>query len=271
MGRRGNAPRLAVRLRLVQTATGTVLSRLTATAAGDLPGLLSLAEQLAKELAATLGETLDAGALAYREPERLDALKLHAEGVQRLARGEHREALAAFTAALDGNGGVYFPAAHRELGSAYRLLAQSLAGAEADAVRQAYLARFREDALVAAAAIFDLGVACQENGLHREAIESFTDYVTAVGEEGERVRWSFTTEQLLGAVARLPGAPEPVGRGDDRLGWCRGGDPPPPRAGDVGPGRCANGGAACGDPLHLAPGRANHDQGQRWQADLQRF
>lgn len=203
--RRGGEPRLAVRLRLVQTATGMVLSRLTATATGDLPGLLTLAGQLAKELAAKLGETLDPDALAYQEPQRIDALKLHAEGLRMLARGEHREAVAALTAALDGNAGVYFPAAHRDLGAAYRLWARSLSGAEAEAVRQAYLARFKQDALLAAAAIFDLGVAYQENGLHAEAIETFTDYLAAVGEEGRRVRWSFAKDRLFETVAQLTG------------------------------------------------------------------
>ena len=211
--RRGEAARLAVRLRLVQTATGTVLAKMTVEAASDLPGLLSLAGQLAQELAAALGETLDASALAYREPERLDALKLHAEGLQRLAAGEHREAVAALTAALEGNGGVFYPAAHRDLGAVYRAWAQSLTGAAAEGVRQEYLERFKQDALLAATALFDLGVAYQENGLHQEAIAAFTDYLAAVGEEGKRARWSLTRLLLLDAVARLPGAPSPSGSG----------------------------------------------------------
>ena len=213
--RRGEAARLAVRLRLVQTATGTVLAKMTVEAASDLPGLLSLAGQLAQELAAALGETLDASALAYREPERLDALKLHAEGLQRLAAGEHREAVAALTAALEGNGGVFYPAAHRDLGAVYRAWAQSLTGAAAEGVRQEYLERFKQDALLAATALFDLGVAYQENGLHQEAIGAFTDYLAAVGEEGKRARWSLTRQQLLDAVARLPGAPDPQDTGTD--------------------------------------------------------
>ena len=64
--------------------------------------------------------------------------------------------------------------------------------------REEYLAKFKADALAASGALFDLGLAYEANGLWREAIGAYDDYLTAVGKEGETVQWTFSAARHTG-------------------------------------------------------------------------
>ena len=54
-----------------------------------------------------------------------------------------------------------------------------------------YLGKFKQDALVASGAIFDLGLAYEANGMWPEAGGAFGDYVTAVGTGEIKVLWRY--------------------------------------------------------------------------------
>ena len=81
-----------------------------------------------------------------------------------MAEGRHREAIAAFQQSLEVTrsllcGGAPAP------GEAYQALAKVSAGSEERAVREEYLKKFKEDALLASGSLFDLGHAYETNGI----------------------------------------------------------------------------------------------------------
>lgn len=199
------ATRIKVLARAVETATGKVMSQAAFSGQSDLAGLLGIVEKLAAALAQGLGLTYTPAQLAYAEPAGLDTLQRFVEGRARLREGRHREAIDAFTEALENNGGRYFAAAHRALGEAYQARIEAQQAADAGKTRQEYLERFRRDALQAAGALFDLAVAYAANGFWREGSDTFRDYIAAVGSEGETVRWTFEMARDLVGAALPPG------------------------------------------------------------------
>lgn len=186
---RRDARRVRVQVRAFEVETSRVVSEATFSGTGDLAGLLKIAEDLARALAGGLKLAYTPQQLAYAEPVRINTLRLCLEGEGHLTAGKYREAIASLQSALDGNEGRYYAAAHRLQGEAYQALARASAGEQERAVREEYLKKFKEDALLASGALFDLGLAYQTNGIWKEASETFGDYIKAVGTTGETVRW----------------------------------------------------------------------------------
>lgn len=200
----GGETMIRVRVRAVETETGRIISEATASCTTKLAGLLAATEEVAKPIADGLGLTYSPSQIAYAEPASIDTLRFYLDGLDQLAGGRPREAIDSFQKALDGNAGVYYAAAHRSQGEAYRALSGSAGGAEARAVNEEYLKKFKEDALTASGALFDLGSALEANGLWREAIGVYEDYVKVVGTEGETVRWTFDPRASVMKHATIP-------------------------------------------------------------------
>ncbi len=211
----GRGPaRIMVRARAFETETAKIISEASFQGTADLPGLLKISEDLAQRLALGLGFSYTPEQVKYAEPSGLDALKFFLDGNEHFLAGRYRAAIESYQNAMDGNGGRYYAAAHRVQGEAYQALASSMEGDGAGKVRDEYLRKFKEDALAASGAIFDLGLAYEENGMWAEALEAYRDYVKAVGEAGETVRWSLdakTQRKMFGTA--------PQGEARKRFEW----------------------------------------------------
>lgn len=188
--------RIRVQVRAFEVETSKIVSEATFSGIGDLSGLLKIAEDLARTLAVGLKLSFTPEHLAYAEPVKIETLRLFVAGEVHLAAGRHREAIAAFQKALEGNEGRYYAAAHRLQGEAYQSLAKSLDDAGSRKVREEYLKKFKEDALAGSGVLYDLGLAYESNGLWKEAAGAFGDYLGNLGTEGARVRWTFDLGRL---------------------------------------------------------------------------
>jgi tetratricopeptide (TPR) repeat protein len=181
--------RIKIRARAFETQTSKIISDAVVEETSELPGLLKVTEGLAEALAAGLGLAFTPEQLVYAEPASIDTLKAYLAGNGHFLGGRYRDAVDAYQRAQDGNAGRYYAAAHRMQGEAYQALAKGAGSVEGEKVREEYLRKFREDALVASGALFDLGLAYEANAMWKEAVDTFEDYLKAAGREGETVRW----------------------------------------------------------------------------------
>ncbi len=187
----GPVPKIKIRARAIETKTSKIVSEAVFDGAAELSALLKITEELAKTLANGLKLAYTPEQLAYAEPANIDTFKLFLAGNDALLAGRWREAIEAYQKALDGNAGRYYAAAHRLQGEAYQTLAKAAEGPESQKVKDEYLKKFREDALTASGALFDLGLAYKANSLWKEAADVFSDYLTFSGKEGESIRWRY--------------------------------------------------------------------------------